>query len=447
MKFILITLLCTQMIFGFEVTNLTTNFNGGKYHLNFKIDENAPTKIICEDETIDMTFESGNYEIALECRPLEIIFDKEQKLDKHEHNTTLNIIYPKTQKGLHFKLSKPQLAIKVPKNLSFKQIMDEVQHNKILFVGEKHDQFSHHLNQLNVIKSMHQRGKKFAIGMEMFQRKFQSVIDDYLQNKIDLKTFLKKSEYFKRWGFDYNLYKPIIDYAKENNIPIIALNLERELTKKISKNGLFGLSKEDQAQLPQTIDFSNRAYKEKLLKFFGSNTHMTKSKMKNLDFIYQSQILWDQTMADTINRYLIDHKEQSMVILVGSGHLTMRHGIPNHVPHTQTVILQDEDAKPNSADYILFTDPIETQKAIMLGVGLEFGALRVTEVSSDSLAQKLGMKKGDLILEVDKTPVKDIFELKLALFFKQPKEPISLTYKRGKSIITKTLNHLNSKSH
>jgi S1-C subfamily serine protease len=97
-----------------------------------------------------------------------------------------------------------------------------------------------------------------------------------------------------------------------------------------------------------------------------------------------------------------------------------------------------EEARPKSADFILFTDPIERQKAIKLGVGLEFRKLSVTEVSEESLAQKLGLKKGDFILKIDGKKVKDIFELKLALFFKKPNEPISLTYKRGKKIITQS---------
>lgn len=438
MKFILIAMLFAQTLFSFEVTELKTDFHDKKFHLTFKIDEKTPVIITCEDETIDIVLEEGKYDIALNSRVLEVLFDKEQKIDKNENNTTLNIIYPKVQHGTHFQLSQPTRVIKVPKNLSFQHIMDEIQNKRVIFVGENHDLFAHHLNQLKVIKSMHQRGKSFAIGMEMFQRKFQPIIDDYLQDKINLKTFLKKSEYFKRWGFDYNLYKPIIDYAKLNQTPIIALNLERELTKKISKNGLFGLTHKEQAKLPQTIDFSNRVYKDELLKFFGTNMHMKKSKMKNLDFIYQSQILWDQTMADSINKYLAVNEDKSMVVLVGSGHLKMRHGIPDRVPYAQTVILQDEDAQPKSADFIFFTDAIETKQALKLGVGLEFSKLRITKVAEKSLAEKLGLKKGDLILEIDGAKIKDIFELKLALFFKKENELISLTYKRGKKIITQS---------
>ena len=437
MKLILIAMFFAQTLFSFEVSELKTDFHDSKFHLTFKIDEKTPMKIICEDETIHLNLEDGSYDIALDSRVKDVIFNKMQKKEK-DNNSTLNIINPKEEKT-HFKLSSQTRVIKVPKNLTLSSILDEIQNKKVIFVGENHDIFAHHLNQLKVIKSMHQRGKKIAIGMEMFQRKFQPIIDDYLQDKINLKTFLKKSEYFKRWGFDYNLYKPIIDYAKQNKIPIIALNLERELTKKISKNGLFGLTHQEQAKLPQTIDFSNRVYKDELLKFFGTNMHMKKSKMKNLDFIYQSQILWDQTMADSINKYLATNEDKNMVVLVGSGHLKFSHGIPDRVHYSKTVILQDEDAEPKSADFILFTDAIETKQALKLGVGLEFSELRVTKVAEKSLAEKLGLKKGDLILEIDGQKVKNIFELKLELFFKKKDEPISLTYKRGKRLITKKL--------
>jgi uncharacterized iron-regulated protein len=363
MKFILLILLFIQTLTGFEVKGVKNDFYDGKYHLHFKIDEKSKLTIECEDENISLTLEKGRYNIALECRAVNIAFDKKQRTKTYDKNTTLNIIYPKDQNISYFKVSKPLKAIKVPKNISFDNIIDEIENKKVIFVGESHNKMAHHLNQLKVIRSLYERGKKVAIGMEMFQREFQPFIDEYLNGKIDLKTFLKKSKYKKRWGFDYNLYKPIIDFAKRHHIPVIALNLEREITKKISKNGLFSLSKEDQKKLPGTIDLSNREYKDDLIKFFSSHQHMKKSKNKKLEYIYQAQILWDQTMAESINNYLKEHPNYQMVVIAGSGHLKMRYGIPDHVIYSQAVILQDEEAEPKSADFILYSDDIELQSS------------------------------------------------------------------------------------
>ena len=88
--------------------------------------------------------------------------------------------------------------------------------------------------------------------MEMFQRPFQQVLDNYVGGKISERTFLKRSEYFKQWGFDYNLYKPILDFARAERIPVIALNQRREIVDKVAKNGLDSLSEEEKKDIPLT---------------------------------------------------------------------------------------------------------------------------------------------------------------------------------------------------
>ena len=105
---------------------------------------------------------------------------------------------------------------------------------KIIYVGETHDRFSHHVMELEIIKDLHSRGKKIAIGMEMFQRPFQKVVDDYIEGRIDERAFLKGTEYFKRWGFDYNLYRPILLFARAEKIPVVALNQTQEMVIRFS---------------------------------------------------------------------------------------------------------------------------------------------------------------------------------------------------------------------
>lgn len=454
----LLQTLFAQKLIDFNVTDLKSYYLNEKYHLAFKIIQkpdniqsfDLPLQILCEDETIDLTLEvtkNEAFEITLDSQIFKVTFDKAQTLkrlltkseQKTENNTSLELIYPTPDKGIIFEIAQRQQAIEVPKNLQFTDIIEKIEDKKVIFAGESHDKFSHHLGQLRIIKALHDKGKKVAIGMEMFQRKFQHVLDDYLQGKITLKTFLKKSEYFQRWGFEYNLYKPIINYAKKQHIPIVALNLERELTKKIAKSGLTSLSKNELSMLPQTIDFSNHRYKKALLDFFASHTHMRQSKKQNLTYLYQSQILWDQTMAESINKYLDQNSDHQIVVLVGSGHLKMHHGIPDRVKYPYSIILQDEDAKPKSADFILYSDEIETKEAIKLGVGLAFDKLLVTQVTEGSIASKLGLQKGDLLLSLDEELIKTLADLKLLLYFKASTDKLVLTVERAGKKITKTI--------
>ncbi len=109
-------------------------------------------------------------------------------------------------------------------------LLDRIADRRVVFVGESHDRYEDHLNQLAVIEGLHARGKSLAIGMEFFQQPYQAAIDAYVAGEIDEAEFLRRTEYFDRWRFDYRLYRPILRFAREHGIPVIALNLEAELT-------------------------------------------------------------------------------------------------------------------------------------------------------------------------------------------------------------------------
>ena len=112
--------------------------------------------------------------------------------------------------------------------MTMESLVQKVSDNRVIFVGESHDRYEHHLNQLAVIENQHARYPVLAIGLEFFQQPFQPVLDDYIAGKIDEAEFIRRTEYFERWRFDYRLYRPIFSYAREHGIPLIALNIERD---------------------------------------------------------------------------------------------------------------------------------------------------------------------------------------------------------------------------
>ncbi len=323
--------------------------------------------------------------------------------------------------------------------------LPKIKNERVLFIGEYHDNYAHHINQKNIIQDLHEKGFNIAIGMEMFQRPFQQVLDDYICGKIDEKTMLQKSEYFTRWGYDYTLYQPIMLVAKENHIPVIALNLEKEITKKISKKGLESLTKEEKNKLPKSLDFSDSAYKERLVKVFNDPEHLAAMPKKyhlNPDFLYQSQILWDETMAETIANYLKSHPQTLMIVLAGNGHLAYFVGIPNRVkrrlPLPMRVILQDSEKEKGKADQYLFPEAIMIEQTPKLGVLLSPKGLKVIEVIKDSLADNIGIKEDDTLIAFSKIPIHNLADLKLALYLYRNKKDWTVSVKRGsKKVILK----------
>ncbi|MGZ3537784.1 MAG: ChaN family lipoprotein, partial [Thermodesulfobacteriota bacterium] len=236
------------------------------------------------------------------------------------------------------------LAVEVSTLKTLPEIMARVADKKIIYVGETHNQFSNHIMQLEIIQDLHRRGKQIAIGMEIFQRPFQKVLDEYIRGKIDEREFLKGTQYFNRWGFDYHLYRPVLLFARSKKIPVIALNQRQEMVDKVFRNGLDSLSEEEKKSLPSEMDFSDEAYKRRLEKVFQEHEDFG---ARDFDFFYQAQILWDETMAESIDAFLKARSSDQMVVLAGNGHLAYGSGIPKRTArrngYDHAILLNDSD--------------------------------------------------------------------------------------------------------
>ncbi|OGW49978.1 MAG: hypothetical protein A2078_02900, partial [Nitrospirae bacterium GWC2_57_9] len=297
------------------------------------------------------------------------------------------------------------------------------------YIGEYHDQHAHHAVQLEMIKSLYQQDRKLAIGMEMFQRPFQKVLDDYVAGVIDERAFLKGTEYFKRWVFDYNLYKPILDFAREKRIPVIALNQRKEITEKVSKSGLDALTDEERKDLPQQMDFSDTPYRERLKAVFDQHKG---SAERNFDFFYQAQVLWDETMALSLDEFIRKNPDHRVAVIAGGGHIAYGSGIPkrafrrNALPYF--IVLNDGDVDRDIAHYLIMPEPLDGVSApkLMAALMAENGQVRVIDLPEDSVSRKAGIRTGDRILSLDNQKVESVEDIKLFLFYKKPEETVNV---------------------
>lgn len=342
-----------------------------------------------------------------------------------------------TQNGIRLALQTEIMGIAASDLSPVDLIINDVSEKRVIYIGEHHDRFSHHMAQLRVIQGLDRLDRRLAVGMEMFQRPFQDVLDRYLDGQIDEKTFLKESEYLKRWRYDYHLYRPIIEYCKEHGIPILALNLPAEISKKVARKGLESLSDEELEQVPVELYWSNTVYKTRLRQIFEEHPE---GEIKNFDDFYQAQVLWDETMAQSIHDYLNNNPDRQMVVLAGNGHIAFGDGIPSRTcrrgKYDQAIIANAtrDSLEQGMADFFLFPPMIQPPFSAKLGVILNDEDNRVVlkKVMHNSIAQKSGMKPGDLLLSFDGEPVKDISDLKLALLFKKEGDTARIKIKRIK---------------
>jgi len=335
----------------------------------------------------------------------------------------------------------PAYVVQPDKTVTLNTILPNLVDNRIIYVGEQHDQFAHHLNQLAVIKYLHDNGHKVAIGLEMFQRPYQQALDEYVGEMSDEKTFLEESHYFTKWRFDYNLYKPIIDYAKKAGLPLIALNIEGEVNSQVAQMGIAELEKDHQLHLPQSMDFSIANYRHDLQTVFSFHQKMAHGHA-NFDHFLQAQTVWDEMMAQSIDEFLQTNPKHKMVVLAGNGHLRYKYGIPKRVYRRNgepyVVILQDDILDESIADYVLMTETIKGKTAPKLGIMLEEieDGITVIDVMQDSPAAQINLQPDDFILTINEQPIETLFDLKYSLFYLEKGQTVTITILRdGEEIV------------
>ncbi len=306
--------------------------------------------------------------------------------------------------------------------------------SRIVYVGEVHDNIEHHDLELKIIKALERlHPGKVAVGMEMFKIPYQTDLDSWVRGYMDEKTFFKV--WTENWTLDYDYYKPILEYLREKRIPLIGLNASRDM--------IMALKDEEgnhkaKFKLPD-IDKDDPYHRAMVKAVLGDPRH---SGIEFDDF-YKIQLLWEETMAQTIADYLKSDtgKDRYMVVLAGGGHINYGFGIPKRVfrrfPQPYTTILLATDRgeldkktarskgiKLLKADlpyvplYIsdfVWATGYETLKGKKPKLGIQYkekdGKVRVVKVSKGSAAEEAGIKPGDLIVRIDNDPIEKASDL------------------------------------
>jgi uncharacterized iron-regulated protein len=320
---------------------------------------------------------------------------------------------------------------------ALKDILPALADRRVVYVGETHDRYAHHLAQLEIIKGLHARHPQLAIGMEMFQQPFQSYLDDYLAGVLNEREMLVATEYFQRWRYDYRLYAPILRYARDNRLPVVALNVPGDLVEKVRVTGIDGLEEADRARLPAGIDRGNAQYEARLREIFAQHPH---TEGRGFDRFLDGQLLWDEGMAERAARYLEEHPGHTLVVLAGSGHLAYGDGIPQRlarrVPVEGAIVLNgwEGEIAPGVADYLLLPEEQSLPAAGRIGAILAPGdkGLTVDSCAKGSSCETAGLERGDRVLAIDGIPVSDLADVSAVMWDKQPDDTVTLTLQRAR---------------
>jgi uncharacterized iron-regulated protein len=242
-------------------------------------------------------------------------------------------------------------------NYDRQTVLAELAQAKVVYLGETHDSPNDHQAQLEILRSLHSKNPKIAIALEMFQRPYQKVLDRYLAGELTEARLQEQSQYDQRWGFPWEYYAPVLRFAKENSLPLLALNTPTEVTRKVSRAGLESLTSAEKQLVPplSAIDVSNSSYRQRLLQAYQG--HKNIGSAADFERFFQAQVLWDETMAETIANFLRTNPGYQVVVLAGQGHIACGYGIPNRVARRVSTTLGQQQGK--FTQYSVLLNPAE----------------------------------------------------------------------------------------
>lgn len=183
------------------------------------------------------------------------------------------------------------------KEVRYDKMVRQLEKGDVVLFGELHDNPVAHWLQLQVVKSLHAENESLVIGMEMFEADDQVILDEYMRGTIDEKAFLREAKTWDNYKTDY---KPVVDFARQNNLRVIATNIPRRYANLVYRKGLAALdSLSDQsknwiAPLPIAVDLQLPGYRRMIDEMGG---HGGPGSAENLA---ASQAVKDATMAHFI---------------------------------------------------------------------------------------------------------------------------------------------------
>jgi len=233
---------------------------------------------------------------------------------------------------------------------------------RVIYVGEQHTSADHHAFQLEVIRALADRDPDLMVGMEMFDRTYQPVLDRWSQGGMTEAAFIRATHWYANWRFPYRLYRELLDFVRERRLALVGLNVPFCLPAKIAVGGIDSLRPDERRLLPREMDLSREDHRRYVRQVF--KMHRIPGRDHFEDF-YAAQCVWDEGMAETVADRLGGGQ---MVVLAGNGHIQRKYGIPERayrrLPVPFKTVYQapaGETVSPDVADYIRVSPPRKTR--------------------------------------------------------------------------------------
>ncbi|HEY2745698.1 MAG TPA: ChaN family lipoprotein [Polyangia bacterium] len=231
--------------------------------------------------------------------------------------------------------------------LADRNLDDKLRAARVIYVGEEHPNPHDHAAEVEVLERAYAADPSLGLGMEMLPHQYQGSLDAYVGGTLDEAGFLAAVAWSETWGYEWGLYKPLLEFCRAHKLPAYALNAPRSLAHAVAKNGIDGLTPAEKAELPE-MKPGPEPHRELVREAFAQHPHGKFDEAK-FERFYQAQLVWDETMAQHVAEALAAPGAPArLVVVAGEGH-TRSFAIPERAarrgatPYLTVLPVLDED--------------------------------------------------------------------------------------------------------
>jgi len=339
---------------------------------------------------------------------------------------------------------------------------------RVVILGEQHTDWEQKLFHARFLEALAGQGGNVVLGLEFFHREHSDDLQRWRRGEVDTQELLRTTGWYDRGSIRFAFYENVMQVARRNAIPIVGLNVPREILRTVSTGGLEALGAEDKARIGEVPAADSPQHRYLFARYMGDTVAELPTKW--FDNMYVAQCLWDVVMA----RSILDRMptQGTLVAIVGSGHAAYGLGISRrideerdskHEPRVPVMTFcpvaapppSDDDAgghpmghhhgqsddEPRArfvrslADVVgVFPSDGGLEKWPRVGIQLadsESGGVVVKRVWPDTFAEEMGLQIGDRLLKVNGADVGGVADLRFSLAGLEWGQRLAFEIRRG----------------
>jgi uncharacterized iron-regulated protein len=204
--------------------------------------------------------------------------------------------------------------------LSPEELAQQLADVDVVVVGEYHGHHGSHLLQSRLQIALFRQQPQQVLSMEQFNLDRQDELNRYLRGASGETEMIEDAG---AWDNYRASYRPLVEFARQLNLPVIAANAPADVVRCVGRKGseyLNGVSDTIKQKLPTDPFMDTPAYREKFMAAIGASHQADDTMSERMDNTYKAQLLRDNTMATRILQALKEHPGHQVLHLTGTFH-------------------------------------------------------------------------------------------------------------------------------